>query len=154
MKKVSRCSAGFGKRIEYWLIGLMLKEGLNVCVPLMDYDATDLLIKKSNGTFIEIQVKASSKTIATGYSASFGRIPHKNKKNYFYIFYSEKLNIIWILSSDEFLKYSAQYKTGKNIGRRAIEFTGTRKDKKTGKRAEYVHERFKKYIVKDFSRFK
>jgi len=154
VKKVFRHSSGFGKRIEYWLIGLMLKEGLNVYVPLMDYDATDLLIKKSNGTFIEVQIKASSKTITIGYSASFGRIPHKNKKNYFYIFYSEKLNITWILSSNEFLKYSKQYKTGKNIGRRAIEFTGTRKDKKTGKRAEYVYERFEKYIVKDFSRFK
>ena len=84
----------------------MVKEGIDVYVPFIDYDGTDLLIKKSNGTYIEIQIKASSKTIAVGYSASFGRIPHEKRKNYFFIFYSEKLNIIWILSSDEFLKYS------------------------------------------------
>ncbi len=58
------------------------------------------------------------------------------------------------MSSEEFLKHSKEYKTGKNIGRRAIEFTGCRKDKKTGKRKEYILERFKKYIAKDFSRFK
>jgi hypothetical protein len=150
----SRNISGFGKRIEYWIIGLLVKEGIDVYVPFIDYDGTDLLIKKSNGTYIEIQIKATSKTIAVGYSASFGRISYEKRKNYFFIFYSEKLNIIWILSSDEFLKYSAQYKTGKNIGRRAIEFTGKRKDKKIGKYEEYVYERFEKYIAKDFSRFK
>ena len=150
----SRNIAGFGKRIEYWLIGLMIKEGLDVYAPLNDYHGTDLVIKKSNGTYIEIQVKASSKTIATGYSGLFGNIPHKNKKNYFYIFYSEKLNIIWIMPSKDFLKYSNQYKTGKNIGNRVIELTGKRKNKKTGVREEYVYKRFEKYIATDFSRFR
>ena len=164
MKMKSRKMAGFGKRIEYWLIGQILKEGQDVYMPLVDYKGTDLLVKKSNGTFIEIQVKSSSKTIATGYSGLFGSIPHKDKKNYFYIFYSEKLNIIWIMSSAEFLKHSKQNKTGKHIGYRTIKLTGKRKDvsfeasakkgKKTNKREEYVHERFKKYITTDFSKFK
>ena len=150
----TRDIAGFGKRIEYWIIGLMIKEGLDVYTPLIDYHGTDLVIKKSDGTYIEVQIKASSKTIATGYSGLFGNIPHKNKKNYFYIFYSEKLNIIWILPSKDFLKYSKQYKTGKNIGNRAIELTGKRKNKESGTREEYVYERFEKYIAKDFSKFK
>ena len=150
----SRNIAGFGKRIEYWLIGLMLKESIDVYTPLIDYHGTDLVIKKSNGAYIEIQVKASSKTIAAGYSGLFGNIPHRNRKNYFYIFYSEKLNIIWIMSLKEFLKHSNQNKTGKSIGKRAIKFTGNRKNKKTGEREEYVYERYKKYIAKDFSRFK
>ena len=154
MAKDTRNIAGFGKRIEYWLIGLMLKEGIDVYVPLIDYDGTDLVIKKSDGTYIEIQIKASSKTIAAGYSGLFGSIHHKTQKNYFFVFYSEKLNIIWIMSSQEFLKHSKQNKTGKNIGKRVIELTGKRKDKKTGRRAEYVYERYKKYIAKDFSRFK
>ncbi len=42
------------------------------------------------------------------------------------------------MSSEEFIKHSKQYRTGKNIGRRAIEFTGCRKDKETGKRKEYI----------------
>jgi len=150
----SRNIAGFGKRIEYGLLGLMLQEGLDVYEPLIDYHGTDLVVKKSNGTFIEIQIKASSKTIVTGYSGLFGNIPHKAQKNYFYIFYSEKLNIIWLMSSAEFIKHSKQNKRGKNIARRTIELTGKRKNKTTGKREEYVYERFKKYITKDFSRFK
>ena len=31
MTKKFRHSAGFGKRMEYWIIGLMLKEGLGAC---------------------------------------------------------------------------------------------------------------------------
>ena len=57
MKKTFRHSAGFGKRIEYWVIGLMLKEGIDVYVPLVDDDAIDAVIKKPDGTFIEIQIK-------------------------------------------------------------------------------------------------
>ena len=58
------------------------------------------------------------------------------------------------MPSKDFLKYSKQYKTGKNIGNRVIELTGKRKDKKTNKREEYVYDRFNKYIATDFSRFK
>ena len=41
MTKTYRHSAGFGKRIEYWIIGRMLKEGLDIYVPLVDDDAID-----------------------------------------------------------------------------------------------------------------
>jgi len=46
MRKICRHSAGFGKRIEYWVIGLMLKEGIDVYVPLVDDDAIDAVMKK------------------------------------------------------------------------------------------------------------
>ena len=36
-----RHSAGFGKRIEYMLIGKMLMEGLDVYVPLVDDHGVD-----------------------------------------------------------------------------------------------------------------
>ena len=41
-----RHSAAFGKRIEYYVIGLMLKEGLDVFLPMVDDDAIDAVIKK------------------------------------------------------------------------------------------------------------
>jgi hypothetical protein len=34
MATTFRHSAGFGRRMEYWLIGRMLREGLDVYVPL------------------------------------------------------------------------------------------------------------------------
>jgi hypothetical protein len=48
--KIFRHAAGFGKRIEYWVIGKMLKEGMDVYVPLVDDHAVDAIVKRSNGT--------------------------------------------------------------------------------------------------------
>ena len=53
-----RHAAGFGKRMEYRIIGDMLMEGLDVYVPLVDDHGVDAVIKKADGTFIEIQIKA------------------------------------------------------------------------------------------------
>ena len=147
-------STEFGKQMEYWIISLMLKEGLEIYTPFVDDDAIDLIIKKPNGTFIEIQIKARSKTVVAGDGASFEITYHKKRKNYFFVFYSERLKTFWIMSSEEFLKDSGQNKTGKYIGKRSISFSGKHKGKKTGKYTEPLHPRFNKYIAKDFSRFK
>ena len=55
-----RHSAGFGKRMEYNLVGKMLMEGLDVYMPLVDDHGVDCVIKKEDGTFIEVQIKARS----------------------------------------------------------------------------------------------
>jgi hypothetical protein len=52
-----RHSAGFGRRMEYWLIGQMLKEGLDVYVPLVDDFGIDAVIRKDDDEFIEVQIK-------------------------------------------------------------------------------------------------
>ncbi len=49
-----RHSAGFGKRMEYWIIGRMLKEGLDVYIPLVDDDAVDAVIRREDGSFITV----------------------------------------------------------------------------------------------------
>jgi hypothetical protein len=51
-----RRSAGFGKRIEFWIIGQMLKEGLDVYVPLVDDMAIDAVVRRADGSFIEVQI--------------------------------------------------------------------------------------------------
>lgn len=147
-KKSFRHSAAFGKRIEYYVIGLMLKEGLDVFLPMVDDDAIDAVIKKPNGTFIEVQIKARSKHVAFGEAALFSAITHDYRPNYWFIFYSERLDKLWILSSKEFLKESVQNKTGKNRGKRSIWFNGKRKLYKT----EHIKPQFVKYIVTDFER--
>ena len=48
-KKTFRNSAAFGKRIEYWIVGRMLKEGLDVYIPLVDDHAVDAIIKRADG---------------------------------------------------------------------------------------------------------
>ena len=58
--------AAFGKRIEFWLIGQMLKEGLDVYVPLVDDIAIDAVIRRPDGSFAEVQIKARSKDVIFG----------------------------------------------------------------------------------------
>lgn len=147
-----RHSAGFGKRMEYWIIGQMLKEGLDVYVPLVDDDAIDAVIKRPDGSFITVQIKARSNDVLMGDGALFAAIPHELRDNYWFIFYSERMNITWIMTSKEFIKESNQNKTGKNKGKRSIWFNGCKKDKVTGKRHEYCKPQFEKYIAKDFGK--
>ena len=49
-----RHSAGFGKRMEYYLIGQMLMEGLDCYVPLVDDHGVDCVIKKEDGTIVQV----------------------------------------------------------------------------------------------------
>lgn len=147
-KKSFRHSAAFGKRIEYYVIGLMLKEGLDVFLPMVDDDAIDAVIKKPNGSFVEIQIKARSKHVLFGDAALFAAIPHEYRKNYWFVFYSERIDKIWIMSSKEFIKESNQNKTGKNAGKRSIWFNG----KNTKGKSEHVKPQYEKYLVSNFNR--
>jgi hypothetical protein len=143
-----RHSAAFGKRIEYYVIGLMLKEGLDVFIPMVDDDAIDAVIKKSDGSFVEVQIKARSKHVLFGDAALFAAIPHELRPNYWFVFYSERIDTILILSSNEFLANSRQNKTGKNSGKYSIKFNG----KNTRNQIEFIKPRFEKFIVNNFNR--
>jgi len=76
-----RHSAGFGKRIEYWIVGKMLKEGLDVYMPLVDDDAIDAVVRRQDGSFITVQIKARSKKVVPGDAALFSAIPHERREN-------------------------------------------------------------------------
>ena len=147
-----RHSAGFGKRIEYWIIGLMLKEGMDVYIPLVDDHAVDAIVRRKDGTIALVQIKARSKTVVFGGAALYAAIPHEHRDDYWFVFYSERLDSIWLMKSEEFIEESVQNKNGKNIGLRGIWFNGKRTDRKTGEKSEYIKERYLRYVIKDFSR--
>lgn len=150
-----RHSAGFGRRMEYWLIGKMLKEGLDVYVPLVDDFGIDAVIRKQDGTFIEVQIKARSGDVKLGDAALFAAIIHQEpRKNYYFVFYSERLDAMWIMSSEQFIEKAHQNKNGKNKGSRSIWFNGTKINKATAKKEEYPKEQFGQYLAKDFGMFK
>ncbi|MBN2580373.1 MAG: hypothetical protein JXB10_15420 [Pirellulales bacterium] len=150
-----RNSASFGKRIEYWIIGEMMKEGLDVYVPLVDDDAIDAVIRRKDGSFITVQIKARSKTVGDRCAALFAAIPHLELRNdYWFVFYSERMDMKWIMTSDEFICEAFQNKSGKNKDKRSIWFNGCKKDKTTGKAIEYCKKRFEKYIAKNYQRLK
>lgn len=148
-----RHSAGFGKRMEYNLVGKMLMEGLDVYLPLVDDHGVDCVIKKEDGTFIEIQIKARSNEVIYGDAALFAAITHEPTPNFYFVFYAERLDMMWILSSEEFLQECVTNKKGKNAGKHGIWFNGNRTDKETGVKKEYCKKQFEKYICTDFSRF-
>lgn len=148
-----RHSAGFGRRMEYWIIGQMLKEGLDVYVPLVDDFGIDAVIRKADNSFIEVQIKARSRTVIQGDAALFAAIVHPDvRSNYYFVFYAERMDAMWIMSSAEFVKEAVQNKTGKNVGKRGIWFNG--KKKIEGGYSEHPHPRFNKYRAADFSRFR
>ena len=146
--KSFRHLAAFGKRIEFYLVGLMLKEGLDIYLPLVDDDGVDAVLKKPDGSYVEIQIKARSKHVIFGDAALFAALKHEYRPNYWFIFYAERMNKIWILSSKEFIKEAAQNKSGKNIGKRSIWFNG--RDTKLKK--EHVKPQFEKYVAENFDR--
>ncbi len=147
-----RHSAGFGKRMEYWLIGQMLKEGLDVYVPLVDDNAIDALVRRPDGSFIEIQIKARSMDCLPKDCALFAAIPHELRQHYWFVFYSERLEFKWIMTSAEFIEESHQNKKGKNTGKRSIWFNGNRRDKKTGVVGPNPKPRFERFRQEAFER--
>lgn len=148
-----RHTAGFGKRMEYNLIGQMLMEGLDVYTPLVDDHGVDCVIKKEDGTFIEVQIKARSKDVTDGDAALFSAITHDLTPNFYFVFYSERIETMWILSSEEFLSECSTNKEGKNKGKHSIWFNGNRKDTDNEIKKEYCKKKYEKYIAKDFKRF-
>ena len=60
-----------GERGELYVFGELLKRGAISYVPLVD-DGVDALVRTSEGTVIEIQVKAAGRAHSTGYQFLFG----------------------------------------------------------------------------------
>lgn len=143
-----RNSAAFGKRMEFYVVGLMLKEGLDVYLPLMDDNAIDAVVKRPDGRFVEVQIKARSKTAKFGNSGLFAAMTHKLRANYRFVFYSEPMDTIWIMSSREFIASSNQNKTGINAGKRMVWFTR----KNTKAQTEHVKPQFQKFVAPNFLR--
>ena len=127
-------------------------EGMDVYVPLVDDHGVDCVVKKEDGTFVEVQIKAASKNTNIEYCAMFSAIWHELTPNYYFIFYSEALDTTWLLSSEEFIRLSSQSTKGKNAGQRSIQFNGYRTDKTTGEKVPYCSDKYKDYICTDFKR--
>ena len=126
----------------------MLKQGLDVYLPLVDDDAIDAVVKRPDGTFVEVQIKARSKDVVFGDAALFAALTHELRPGYWFVFYAERMDTMWIMSSSEFIRESVQNKTGKNVGKRSIWFNG----KNTASGTEHVKPQYAKYVATNFDR--
>ena len=73
-------------------------------MPLVDDKGIDIVVRREDGTFVEVQVKARSKDVIMSNAALFSAIRHEQRDNYFFVFYSERLDMFWIMTSEEFIK--------------------------------------------------
>ena len=85
----------------------------------------------------------------------FAAIDHpKERPNYWFVFYSERMNVMWIMTSGEFIENSNQNRSGRNAGRRSIWFNGKRRNKVPAPYGEYTKPQFEKYLATDFRRIR
>lgn len=113
-----RDSASFGKRQEYVVVAELLKRGFDVYMTLVDDQGIDCIIRKDEHTYIDIQIKARSKTAQQW--NFFAAMTIEPRDNYYFIFYLEKNNTIWVMPSNDVVKYAITNKTGKNAGKRSL----------------------------------
>jgi hypothetical protein len=133
----------------------MLKEGMDVYVLLVDDHAVDAIVGRTDGSVALVQIKARSQDVKQGTAALFAAIPHPEERpDYWFVFYSERMDAMRILTPQEFIKESVQNKTGKNKGLRSLWFNGKRRNKTTGQFEEYTKPRFVKYMAIDFPRIR
>jgi hypothetical protein len=144
--------AGFGKRIEFGLLAQMLKEGLDVFVPVVDDKGIDAVVRRADGTYVEVQIKARSSDAQPGTAGLFSVRSHELKHNFWFVFFSERMDKMWIMTSQQFIDEAGQTKRGKWEGLRWIKFNGKRINKTTGDYEEPMYARFEKYVATSFDR--
>jgi hypothetical protein len=141
-----RNTASFGKRIEYWIIGLLLKDGFDVFIPLVDDDGIDAIIRHENGRKIDLQIKARSKDVSFGDAALFGPLPHEAvREGYFFLFYAERMETMWLMSSQDFIAQSVSNKNGKHVGKRSIWLNG----RSVKSKSEHCRPQFLPWCISD-----
>ena len=113
MSKIS-----FGKAIEHKVASEMTREGFEVYLPLADDHGVDLIARTPGGNIVEIQVKALSNAAKGGL---FAAINHTPRNNFYFVFYLERLDKMWILSSADFLSHASPNKIGGHIGKFSLD---------------------------------
>jgi len=140
-----RDSASFGKRQEYVAISSLLSKGFDVYVTLVDDQQIDCIIRKTinkKPVYIDIQIKARSKKCKPYDAGRFAAMTIKNpRRNYFFVFYSEQVDVYWVIPSLELVKIASRNKKGKNKGKYHVNLTGYSKKRDM----VYPNEKYKRY---------
>lgn len=113
-----RDSASFGKRQEYVVVAELLKRGLDVYMTLVDDQGIDCIIRIDEHTYIDVQIKARSKTALQW--NFFAAMKIQPKENYYFIFYLETNNTFWVIPSLDVVRLSITNKNGKHSGKHSI----------------------------------
>lgn len=113
-----RDSASFGKRQEYVVVAELLRRGYDIYMTLVDDQGIDCIMRANESTYIDIQIKARSKTAKQW--NFFPAMSFQPRKNYYFVFYVEKNNSFWVMPSIDVARLSIQNKSGANAGRYSL----------------------------------
>lgn len=120
-----RNSASFGKRQEYVAISELLRRKFDVYLTLVDDQGIDCVVRGVSQTgpprYIDLQIKARSKEAVPRDAAFFGGGPlARPRPNYWFLFYSERGDVSWVMPSLDLNEQAHVNKTGKHKGRWSI----------------------------------
>ncbi|MBN1325741.1 hypothetical protein JW977_02055 [Candidatus Falkowbacteria bacterium] len=133
-----RDTASFGKRQEYSVVAELLKRGFDVYMTLVDDQGIDCVIRLSDKKYIDVQIKARSKTAKHG--NFFAAMTVNPRNNFFWIFYTEYDNNLWIIPSKELVKLCQINKSGENVGKMHLLLPKSDKGLKAIKYNKYKNE--------------
>lgn len=137
-----------GKSTELKVASMLLDEGREVCIPLVDDHGIDLLVKTrefiagdrskaENYDFQEIQIKS----VTNG--GLFVFTCKEARPNYWFIFYVKGKDIFWLINSMELINGGFSYvnKSGKYIGHYTVPLSTRAK----------INEKYQHLIVENFN---
>lgn len=132
----------------------MLKANLDVYIPLVDDDGIDAILRGPDGRKIDLQIKARSSSVLFGDGALFAALTHPAvREGYYFLFYAERMDHMWLMSSKDFISNANENRNGKNAGKRSIWLNG----RNTRSKLEHPNPRFNPWSISragthDFSR--
>ena len=110
-------SACYARRMELLVISRFMAEGFECFIPAVDDNRTDFVAKTSSGQFFEIQIKARKGEVG---KKGIGRFEVKNpeiRPNYYYLFYAEIPDIMWLFSAQQYVEACSRHKSGKHMNK-------------------------------------
>ncbi len=124
-----RSTASFGKRQEYIAVAELLRRNYDVYMTLVDDQQIDCVVRQEKDgelRYLDLQIKARSKDAkqATTFAALTVRNP---RPNFWYIFYSERARLYWIMPSLDLVRLANMNKGGINKGKFTIKLASETK---------------------------
>ena len=126
MTKNYRSSGSFGKRQEFVAIAELLKRHFDLYMTLVDDQQIDCVIrqrKEDELRYLDIQIKARSNKCQVWDGGLFSAMEIAwPRSNFYFIFYSEHLNLHWVICSLDLVRLASRNKKGKNAGLYSLNF--------------------------------
>jgi len=134
-----RDTASFGRRQEYSVIAELLKRDFDVYMTLVDDQGIDCVIRLNDERYLDIQIKARSKEAKQW--NFFAAMSFDVRDNFYFIFYTEKNNNFWVISSKDVKELEIENKSGKNAGKILFSIPKTESGDKASKFDKYKNEK-------------